>query len=92
MPVYEFRCPSGCDSYEVWRSIAERQTDTDCPQCGAQGSRLYHPPMTLTGPLRLKREVAEPRLVRKDSPGSEAGGKPRLRASDSRPWMLNRGC
>jgi len=46
--------------------------------------------MTLSGPLRLKVENAEPRLLRK-SVGSES--KPRLReATGSRPWMLNRDC
>ncbi len=91
MPVYEFSCANGCDNYEVWRSIDARQSDTDCPVCGCNGIRVFNPPMTLTGPLRLKRESAEPRVVRKES-GSEGPAKPRLRESTTRPWMVNRGC
>ena len=90
MPVYEFSCQKGCDNYEVWRTINERATATECPQCGEPGQRVFSPPMTLSGPLRLKVENAEPRLLRK-SVGSES--KPRLReATGSRPWMLNRDC
>jgi putative FmdB family regulatory protein len=90
MPVYEFRCTEGCENYEVWRSIQERSRATDCPLCGSEGERVFSPPMTLSGTLRLKVENKEPRLVRKSSESKE--GKPRLRESTSRPWMLNRGC
>lgn len=90
MPVYEFSCPKGCEDYEVWRSIEERQTNTDCPSCGEAGKRIFSPPMALCGPLRLKVEASEPRLVRKAT-NSEV--KPRLKNADgARPWMLNRGC
>lgn len=90
VPVYEFSCKKGCDNYEVWRSISERTTATECPGCGEPGQRVFSPPMTLSGPLRLKQESSEPRVVRK-TVGSET--KPRLReAAGSRPWMLNRDC
>jgi len=90
VPVYEFSCSKGCENYEVWRSISERTTATECPSCGDAGQRVFSPPMTLCGPLRLKVESSEPQVVRK-SVGSEA--KPRLReAAGSRPWMLNRDC
>jgi putative FmdB family regulatory protein len=90
MPVYEFSCSSGCENYEVWRSIDERESNTNCPQCGDGGKRVFTPPMTLCGPLRLKVEAREPQLVRKTTP-EEA--KPSLKNSNaSRPWMLNRGC
>ncbi len=90
VPVYEFSCSNGCENYEVWRSISERSTATECPACGDAGQRVFSPPMTLCGPLRLKVESSEPRMVRK-TVGSET--KPRLReASGSRPWMLNRDC
>jgi putative FmdB family regulatory protein len=90
MPVYEFNCGNGCDRYEVWRSIDQRDVNTDCPSCGTTGQRIYSPPMTLSGPLRLKVESREPRLIRKSSEGE---AKPRLKeAASTRPWMLNRGC
>jgi putative FmdB family regulatory protein len=91
MPVYEFSCANGCENYEVWRSIDERKSQTDCPACGGNGIRLFNPPMTLTGSFRLKKEVAEPRLVRKAA-GDSNTSRPRLRESGTRPWMLNRGC
>lgn len=91
MPVYEFSCPQGCDNYEIWRSIDQRSIDTQCPECGGEGKRLFSPPMALCGPLRLKQESREPRLVRKSNAGSE--GKPQLKNTQgARPWMLNRGC
>jgi putative FmdB family regulatory protein len=90
MPVYEFSCSNGCENYEVWRSIDERQSNTNCPACAAEGTRVFTPVMSLTGPLRLKQERSEPRLVRKES--SSPAGKPRLKESGPRPWMLNRGC
>ncbi|WP_216900686.1 FmdB family zinc ribbon protein [Synechococcus sp. CCY 9618] len=90
MPVYEFSCSNGCENYEVWRRIDERQSDTNCPECAAEGTRIFTPVMSLTGPLRLKQEQSEPRLVRKES--APPTGKPRLKESGTRPWMLNRGC
>ncbi|WP_413441725.1 FmdB family zinc ribbon protein [Synechococcus sp. MIT S1220] len=90
MPIYEFECQSGqCKTYEVWRSIDNRSTDTNCPECGCQGKRIFSPPMTLSSSLRLKKESDEPKIVRRENVESK---RPRLRQSDSRPWMLNRGC
>ncbi|NQV11381.1 MAG: zinc ribbon domain-containing protein [Cyanobacteria bacterium] len=90
MPVYEFSCTRGCENYDVWRSIEERQTNTQCPSCGEDGVRFFTPPMTLSGSFRLKVETKEPKLVRKQS--QELSKSPRLRENTSRPWMLNRGC
>ena len=90
MPVYEFECQSGqCETYEVWRSIDNRSSDTNCPKCGGVGKRIFSAPMTLSSSLRLKKESQEPKMVRRESSEST---RPRLRQSDSRPWMLNRGC
>ncbi|MFM7642206.1 MAG: FmdB family zinc ribbon protein [Cyanobium sp.] len=90
MPVYEFSCSQGCDNYEVWRTIDQRKADTHCPSCGLPGQRVFSPPMTLCGPLRLKVESSEPKIIRKQTEGSS---KPRLKeANSTRPWMLNRGC
>jgi putative FmdB family regulatory protein len=90
MPVYEFSCTNGCDNYEVWRSIDQRENNTECPSCGHNGKRIFSPPMTLCGPLRLKVENREPTLVRKTI---NEESKPRLKdAGGARPWMLNRGC
>lgn len=92
MPVYEFSCPQGCDNYEIWRSIDARSVDTQCPECGGDGKRLFSPPMALCGPLRLKQERSEPRLVRKNN-GATAEPKAKLKSTQgARPWMLNRGC
>jgi putative FmdB family regulatory protein len=90
MPVYEFSCTNGCENYEVWRSIEARRSETDCPVCGGNGLRIFNPPMALSGPLRLKQESSEPRLVRKETGSSEA--KSRLQQSGTRPWMVTRGC
>ena len=91
MPVYEFSCPQGCDDYEIWRTIDQRNLDTRCPQCGGDGQRLFSPPVTLSGPLRLKQESREPTLMRKSSGMPEK--KPQLKSTQGvRPWMLNRGC
>ncbi|MEB3244232.1 MAG: zinc ribbon domain-containing protein [Cyanobacteriota bacterium] len=90
MPVYEFSCSEGCDNFEVWRSIDQRETNTDCPSCGSKGSRVFSPPIMLSGPLRLKVENKEPSVVRKMTTGSSQA---RLKqAAGARPWMLNRGC
>jgi putative FmdB family regulatory protein len=91
MPVYEFSCPQGCEDYEIWRSIDQRSVKTQCPECGTEGKRLFSPPVALCGPLRLKEESREPKIVRKSSGPSEA--KAKLKTSQgARPWMLNRGC
>ena len=90
MPVYEYSCTNGCDNYEVWRSIDERQKQTNCPTCTAAGLRVFTPIMSISGPLRLKQEQSGPRLVRKET--KEMAGKQRLKESGTRPWMLNRGC
>jgi putative FmdB family regulatory protein len=90
MPVYEYSCTNGCDNYEVWRSIDERQKEINCPTCTAAGLRVFTPIMSLSGSLRLKQEQSGPRLVRKET--KEASVKQRLKESGTRPWMLNRGC
>jgi putative FmdB family regulatory protein len=90
MPVYEYSCSNGCENYEVWRRIDERQSNTNCPVCSASGTRVFTPVMSLSGSFRLKQEQVEPRLVRKET--GDPGGKPRLKQSGTRPWMLNRGC
>ncbi|KEF42060.1 MAG: hypothetical protein ER33_08030 [Cyanobium sp. CACIAM 14] len=90
MPVYEYSCSNGCENYEVWRTIDERQNNTHCPICAAEGTRVFTPVMSLTGSFRLKKEQSEPRLVRKES--TPPTGKARLKESSTRPWMLNRGC
>lgn len=91
MPVYEFSCPQGCEDYEIWRSIDERSVNTQCPNCGTEGKRLFSPPVALCGPLRLKQESHEPKIVRKSSANSQANAK--LKTTEgARPWMLNRGC
>ena len=92
MPVYEFSCKTNvCSTYEVWRTIEERDTNTSCPSCGDEGTRLFNPPMMLTGGIRLKEERKEPELVTRQS--QSEGQKKRLKESTSaRPWMLNRGC
>jgi putative FmdB family regulatory protein len=92
MPVYEFRCIQGCENYEVWRSIQQRTMATDCPSCGGSGERVFTPPMTLSGTLRLKVENKEPKVVRKEAKESAASGRSRLRENTTRPWMVNRGC
>jgi putative FmdB family regulatory protein len=91
MPVYEFSCPQGCENYEIWRSIDQRSLDTQCPECGGEGKRLFSPPVALCGPLRLKQESRKPKLVRKSSGGSEPKAKLK-NTQGARPWMLNRGC
>ena len=90
MPVYEYSCSNGCENYEVWRSIDERQNQTNCPLCTAEGVRVFTPVMSLSGRLRLKQEQSGPRLVRKET--KEVAGKQRLKESGTSPWMLNRGC
>ena len=90
MPIYEFQCPSDqCATYEVWRQIDQRTVNTNCPSCGKEGKRIFSPPMTLSSSLRLKVENKEPQVVRRTT---QEPRKPQLRQSDTRPWMLNRGC
>jgi putative FmdB family regulatory protein len=91
MPVYEFSCSNGCENFEVWRSIDQRQANTECPGCGVKGQRIFSPPLTLSGPLRLRIESNEPKIVRKQI---NDPSKPRLKEAGggARPWMLNRGC
>ncbi|MFM8277645.1 MAG: FmdB family zinc ribbon protein [Cyanobium sp.] len=91
MPVYEFACSNGCETYEIWRTIDQRSCATECPACGQPGSRIFSPPVTLSGPLRLKQENRDPQVVRKII--GNKGTKQRLRESTgSRPWMLKRDC
>ncbi|WP_114990828.1 FmdB family zinc ribbon protein [Synechococcus sp. UW179A] len=92
MPIYEFLCEeNNCGQYEIWATIQDRSKNTLCPKCGGAGQRVYSPPLTLTGTLRLKTSTKEPKLVRGEDL-IDNRVKPRLKQSDSRPWMLNRGC
>jgi hypothetical protein len=56
-----------------------------------KGQRIFSPPLTLSGPLRLRIESNEPKIVRKQM---NDPSKPRLKEAGggARPWMLNRGC
>ena len=75
----------------MWRTIEERDTNTNCPLCGDEGTRLFNPPMMLTGRMRLKEERKEPELVTRQNQPKDK--KKRLKESAAaRPWMLNRGC
>ena len=90
MPIYEYECQQGCsETYEVWRTIDNRSTNIECPKCGEDGRRIFSPPMTLSSSLRLKIENKEPQVIRKEKRNTNNN---RLKNSDSRPWMLNRGC
>jgi len=90
MPIYEYECQQGCsETYEVWRTIDNRSTNIECPKCGEDGRRVFSPPMTLSSSLRLKIENKEPQVIRKEKRNTNNN---RLKSSDARPWMLNRGC
>jgi putative FmdB family regulatory protein len=39
MPIYQYECAS-CGTFDVMRSIADRDQRHVCPQCGAQTSRV----------------------------------------------------
>ncbi len=35
MPVYEYKCKKCGDKFEIRRSLQEKETEPECPGCGA---------------------------------------------------------
>lgn len=69
MPFYAYEC-AGCGEFEQLKPVSEAGTAGHCPECGAEGRRLFSPPALalLARPLRraLDREEAsayEPAVV-----------------------------
>jgi putative FmdB family regulatory protein len=86
MPLYEFRCDT-CGIFDAWRSIADRSTPAECPDCKISARRIFSAPaVQLSGTLRFKTESKEPQLVQR-SVDPEARTKPRTH-SGGRPWMI----
>ncbi|NER78059.1 MAG: zinc ribbon domain-containing protein [Leptolyngbya sp. SIO1D8] len=65
MPLYEFKCDP-CGVFDEWRSLADRNVPAYCPICQKLGKRVFSPPTMLSGSLRLRQEIQEPRLVSRD--------------------------
>ncbi len=85
MPLYEYRCPE-CGIFDQWRSLADSDQSAHCPDCERTGRRIFSPPMLLTGSFRLKQELREPQLVKRDREPE----KPRVKSHlEGRPWMIS---
>ena len=39
MPTYEYRCPSGHEFEQFYRTISSSESELPCPVCGAVGQR-----------------------------------------------------
>ncbi len=49
MPFYEYRCADCLSQFELLRSITQRDTSAECPDCGsAQSSRMISLPMAFS--------------------------------------------
>ena len=42
MPVYEYKCGSCGEKFEVIRSLKDEETEVKCPGCGASDTRLVY--------------------------------------------------
>jgi len=88
MPLYEYNCHD-CGEFEAWRTMAEYNTPTDCPECGLVATKIFTAlNINLSsGSLSKIGRSPEPRLV-KQEPKEPA--KPRYQsATGSRPWMIS---
>jgi putative FmdB family regulatory protein len=86
MALYEFRC-ADCGLFEEWRSIADRGNPAHCPTCDRLAQRVFSSQglISLSRPLRLTSEPAEPKLVQRNLEPKEQ----RLKSHPgSRPWMV----
>ena len=88
MPLYEYRC-NPCGEFEAWRSLAEYNAPTNCPNCDQPAQKIFSAPnINLnSGSLSaISRKSSEPRLVKQEPREST---KPRYQnSSSSRPWMV----
>ncbi|MGG6269631.1 FmdB family zinc ribbon protein [Leptolyngbya sp. AN03gr2] len=84
MPLYEFKCDD-CGVFDVWRSMSESSNAASCPECNEPGKRIFTPLPMLSGSLRLKQEIREPQLVKRDR---EPKAPQVQHHSGSRPWMI----
>ncbi|MFC2039348.1 zinc ribbon domain-containing protein [Chloroflexota bacterium] len=39
LPIYEYECSRCGERFELWRSMADSDSDTSCPKCGAENVR-----------------------------------------------------
>lgn len=84
MPLYEFRC-SDCGIFDLWRPMAESSHAAYCPDCEQPGQRIFSAPAVLSGSLRLKQEIREPQLVKREIEPKPSRVK---NHTGSRPWMI----
>jgi putative FmdB family regulatory protein len=86
MPLYEFRC-ADCGLFEEWRSIADCGNPAHCPACTQAAKRIFSSQglISLNGQLRLSKEPAEPKLVKRELAPKEQRVK---NHAGGRPWML----
>jgi putative FmdB family regulatory protein len=96
MPIYEYRCENG-HLFEVMQKISEGPV-TECPECGAPVSRVYHPIAvhfkgsgfynTDYGTARRKREMdksASDGADKRDAKQAEKKSSESKPAADSKP-------
>jgi putative FmdB family regulatory protein len=86
MPLYEFRC-ADCGLFEEWRSIADCGNPAHCPACTQAARRIFSSQglISLNGQLRLSKEPAEPKLVKRELVPQEQRVK---NHAGGRPWMV----
>lgn len=89
MPLYEYRC-NPCGEFEAWRSLAEYNAPTNCPNCDRTAQKIFSAPnINLnSGSLSAiaRSQSSEPRLVKQQKKSTE----PRYQSSNSnRPWMVS---
>ena len=102
MPIYEFQCPQH-GTFSALRSVALRNQDASCPECGHDASRLLSAPSLAimsrenrSAWERNEKSAHEPRRQRKHVCTSACNHsksehtKPKYMAgsASSRPWML----
>lgn len=85
MPLYEYRC-GDCGVFEAWRSLSELDLPFHCPTCNLPGKRIFSPPAVLCGSFRLKQEIREPQLIKRDLEPKQQRVK---NHAGGRPWMIS---
>ena len=90
MALYAFTCEV-CGPFDVVRPMAEATAPAGCPTCGAEGRRVFSPPLIarLAKPVRTALDVEE-RSAHEPDVVSTKRGRPMPHAhAPSPPWVMS---
>ena len=89
MPLYAYTC-AGCGPFDLLRPMAQAGAVARCPECGAEGRRMFTPPAlsALASPVRRALDMQERSAHEPEVVGEKRGQPLPHRHAPTPPWTL----